>query len=78
MDKDHLIILGGAQWDTNFQVFGPPFDPKTLYQFHKYWSEPNEEAIREYLDFRDRYNVPIWLGESGENTDHGWGHSRAC
>jgi hypothetical protein len=28
-------------------------------------------VIRPYLDFRDRYRVPIWLGESGENTD-GW------
>lgn len=25
--------------------------------------------IQPYLDFRDRYKVPIWLGESGENTD---------
>ena len=69
VDQEHLIILGGAQWDTNFQVFGPPFDPKTLYQFHKYWMEPNQDAIREYVEFRDRYSVPIWLGESGENTD---------
>ena len=69
VDKDHLIILEGAQWATNFQVFGSPFDPKTIYEFHKYWAEPNQDAIREYLDFRDRHNVPIWLGESGENTD---------
>ena len=26
VDKNHVIILGGAQWDTNFAVFGPPFD----------------------------------------------------
>jgi endoglucanase len=30
---------------------------------------PDTKAIQPYLDFRDRYNVPIWLGESGENTD---------
>jgi hypothetical protein len=23
----------------------------------------------EYLEFRDRYHVPVWLGESGENND---------
>jgi aryl-phospho-beta-D-glucosidase BglC (GH1 family) len=69
VDQNHLVILGGAQWDTNFQVFGSPFDSKSLYQFHKYWMEPNEDAIREYLNFRERYNVPVWLGESGENTD---------
>ena len=26
VDKNHIVILGGAQWDTNFSVFGPPFD----------------------------------------------------
>jgi hypothetical protein len=30
---------------------------------------PNREAIQPYLNFRDRYKVPIWLGESGENND---------
>jgi aryl-phospho-beta-D-glucosidase BglC (GH1 family) len=69
VDKNHLIFLGGARWDTNFKVFGPPFDPKLVYTFHKYWMEVNQGAIQEYLDFRDKYNVPVWMGESGENTD---------
>jgi endoglucanase len=68
-DTNHVIILGGAQWDSNFKVFGPPFDRNAMYTFHKYWTAPKKDAIQEYLDFRDRYNVPIWLGESGENTD---------
>ena len=69
VDRNHLIFLGGAQWDTNFKIFGPPFDDKLVYTFHKYWMEVNEGAIQEYLDFRDKYNVPVWMGESGENTD---------
>ena len=69
VDPDHLIFIGGAQWDSNFQVFGPPFDSKLVYQFHKYWTAPSQDVIQEYLDFRGRYDVPIWLGESGENTD---------
>jgi hypothetical protein len=69
VDRNHVIFLGGAQWDTNFKVFGPPFDHKLVYTFHKYWMEVNQEAIQEYLDFRDRHNVPVWMGESGENTD---------
>ncbi len=67
-DKNHLIILGGAQWDSNFKIFGKPFDPKLVYTFHKYWSDTTQSVIQEYIDFRDKYNVPIWLGESGENT----------
>jgi len=69
VDKNHIIFLGGAQWDGNFKVFGPPFDDKLAYTFHKYWFTVNQEAIQEYLAFRDKYNVPVWMGESGENTD---------
>jgi aryl-phospho-beta-D-glucosidase BglC (GH1 family) len=69
VDRNHIVFLGGARWDTNFQVFGPPFDDKLVYTFHKYWMEVNTGAIQEYLDFRDKYNVPVWMGESGENTD---------
>jgi endoglucanase len=69
VDRNHIIFLGGAQWDTNFKVFGPPFDGKLAYTFHKYWMTVNQDAIQEYLSFRDKYNVPIWMSESGENTD---------
>jgi len=69
VDRNHIIFLGGAQWDGNFKVFGPPFDDKLAYTFHKYWMDVNKGAIQEYLDFRDKYNVPVWMGESGENTD---------
>jgi endoglucanase len=69
VDRNHVVILGGAQWDSNFKAFGPPFDSNAMYTFHKYWTAPDASVIREYLDFRDKYHVPIWLGESGENKD---------
>jgi aryl-phospho-beta-D-glucosidase BglC (GH1 family) len=69
VDHNHVLILGGAQWDSNFKVFGPPFDKNVVYTFHKYWTATDASVIREYLDFRDKYHVPIWLGESGENKD---------
>jgi hypothetical protein len=69
VDSDHIVILGGAQWDSNFDVFGPPFDPKSMYTFHKYWTAPTREVIEPYLRFREKYNVPLFMGESGENTD---------
>jgi len=69
VDPNHTVILGGAQWDSNFKVFGPPFDKNVVYTFHKYWTAPDVSVIQEYLDFRDKYKVPIWLGESGENKD---------
>lgn len=69
VDTNHIIILGGAIWDSDFSIFNKPFDNKLIYTFHKYWTEPTQDVIQSYIDFRDRYNVPIWLGESGENTN---------
>jgi endoglucanase len=69
VDRNHVVILGGAQWDSNFKVFGKPFDSNVMYTFHKYWTATDSSVIKEYLDFRDKYKVPIWLGESGENKD---------
>ena len=68
-DQHHLVFLGGAQWDSNFDVFGPPFDPKSVYTFHKYWTAPTKEVIQDYLKFQERHNVPLYMGESGENSN---------
>lgn len=70
VDSHHVLILGGARWDTNFSVFGSPFDSNVMYQLHKYWMKTTDvSTIQEYLDFRAKYRVPIWCGESGENND---------
>ncbi len=69
VDTDHIVFLGGAVWETDFSVFSEPFDDKLAYTFHKYWMPPEQKQIQEYVDFRDKYNVPILMGESGENED---------
>lgn len=69
VDDNHIIFIGGAQWNTNFKMFGEPFDGKLAYTFHKYWMPPVQEQIQDYVEFSDKYNVPMWLGESGENED---------
>ena len=69
VDKNHLVFLGGAQWDSNFKIFGKPFDKKSVYTFHKYWTATTKEVIQDYLDFREKWKVPIYCGETGENDD---------
>ena len=69
VDPHHTLILGGANWDGNFSIFGKPFDANVVYTFHKYWTAADESVLTSYLDFRERYDVPVWMGESGENTD---------
>jgi endoglucanase len=68
VDKNHVIFLGGAQWDSNFKIFDAPFDKKSAYTFHKYWTATDQSVIQEYVDFGNKYNVPVWMGESGENS----------
>ncbi|MFZ6022905.1 MAG: glycoside hydrolase family 5 protein [Bacteroidota bacterium] len=69
VDKNHLVFLEGAQWASKFSMFSKPFDTKLVYSFHKYWTDTTQDVIQEYVDFRERYQVPIYVGETGENDD---------
>ncbi|MBP7180401.1 MAG: cellulase family glycosylhydrolase [Dysgonomonadaceae bacterium] len=70
VDKNHIVIWGGAQWNTNFSVFqNPHFDDKMMYECHTYWSDTTQAAIQHFLDFREKTNLPVYMGETGENTD---------
>jgi hypothetical protein len=67
-DTEHLVILSGTQSGGNLSVLGAPFDKRSVYTFHHYWAPP-EEGMKGAKDFRARHKVPLWMGESGENTD---------
>lgn len=69
VDKRHPIFLSGSLWAMDFGVFESVLDDNIVYEFHKYNFPVKQEAIQQYVDFRDKHNVPIYLGESGENTD---------
>lgn len=73
VDERHMIILEGVHWSTDWSIFedafgDEPIDRNVLLQFHKYWNNPDTESIAKYLDFRDRWKVPIFMGEGGENN----------
>lgn len=69
VDKNHVIILSGAQWSANFGVFERPFDDNVMYTFHMFWADPKRHSVQDYVDFGNRWQVPIFLGETGEFTD---------
>ncbi len=70
-DPNHIIFLGGAQWDSNLDIFEKPLDPNSVYTFHKYWTATDQSVIQDYINISQKQNIPIWLGESGENSN-GW------
>ena len=70
VDKNHIVLLGGAQWDGNFTVFSDPkFDSKMMYTCHRYGCDTLQKNIQDLLDFRSKVNLPLYMGETGENTD---------
>ncbi|MFA9399038.1 MAG: glycoside hydrolase family 5 protein [Clostridiaceae bacterium] len=72
VDKNHMIILEGVNWSTDWSIFkelkNKSFDDNYMIQFHKYWNNPDIESIEPFLKFRRDLNVPIFMGESGENN----------
>ncbi len=68
VDKKHMIILEGVHWATDWSVFNEKIDDNLMLQFHKYWSNPDTESIQPYLDKGEVWNVPIFMGEGGENN----------
>ncbi|MFD2031860.1 glycoside hydrolase family 5 protein [Ancylobacter dichloromethanicus] len=66
VDPNHPIMLAGAQWSTNFDVFGPPFADNLGYTYHMFWAGPQRSSIQKYVNFGNRWQVPIFIGETGE------------
>ena len=70
VDLNHIILLGGAQWNGNFEPFSDwKFDNKIMYTCHRYGGEPTKAAIQSIIDFRDKTKWPMYMGEIGHNTD---------
>jgi aryl-phospho-beta-D-glucosidase BglC (GH1 family) len=69
VDTEHLIIIEGNCWGNNYNGLFPLWDNNTVLSFHKYWSVNDQNSISWMINFRNQYNVPIWLGESGENSN---------
>lgn len=69
VDKKHIIYLEGNCWANNYEGMFPLWDHNMVISFHKYWNYTDDSSIRKFLDYRNKYNVPLWLGETGENSN---------
>lgn len=67
-DQRHLISLEGHHWATRLDIFDHVYDPKMVIHFHRYACPPDKSAFQPYLEISEKLNVPLWLGETGENT----------
>lgn len=71
VDNNHLIIIEGNAWGNNYKGILDEglWDKNMALSFHKYWNFNDDASIKQMLEYRTKLNVPVWLGESGENSN---------
>ena len=70
VDTNHIIFIEGNWFANDFTGLTPPWDNNMVYSPHKYWSPVETDADIEYITIlRDTYNIPVWVGETGENSN---------
>ena len=69
VDTQHIIFIEGNWFANDFTNLTPPWDDLIVYSPHKYWSINDQESIQWVLDIREQFDVPLYLGETGENSN---------
>ena len=69
VDTNHMIIIEGNCWGNNYNGIFPLWDNNMTLSFHKYWNNNAQGSIQGMLNLRTQHNIPLWLGESGENSN---------
>ncbi len=72
ISPNHLFFLEGNWWATSFDEHLraiPKHRKNIVYTFHHYWKGANQGAIQYLLDLRSEDQVPLYLGETGENSN---------
>jgi endoglucanase len=79
---NHLLMIEGNGWGNNYDYMEPfTFSPNwgLVYNAHRYWINASDDWVRDanpnqinrminLTEFRTRHNVPVFVGETGENT----------
>jgi len=69
VDKKHIIFIEGNCWANNYEGMFPLWDNNMVISFHKYWNYTDKRSIQKFIDYREKYQVPVWMGETGENSN---------
>ncbi len=69
VDPNHILFIEGNWYATDFDQLAPRFDASMVYAFHKYWNPTDLASIQAYRNLRTQTVTPLWLGETGENSN---------
>jgi len=74
VDNNHIIYISGNCWGNNYNGFDQHtlngLDNNMVLTFHKYWNTNDYNSIAWVINMRDQYNMPLWMSEGGENSNH--------
>ena len=67
VDSDGIIFVEGDDWAQTFSILEPiNWDPHLAMAFHSYPPASNQQALERWDKTRQKYNIPLWHGETGE------------
>ncbi len=67
VDKEGIIFVEGDDWAQNFDMLEPiDWDDHLVLAFHSYPPTTNQKGLQRWDNLRQKYNVPLWHGETGE------------
>lgn len=69
VDQNHLLFFEGNWYATDFSGLTPIWDGNMAFSFHQYWSATDFATIQNHYNMSLAHNVPLWLGETGENSN---------
>ena len=78
-DSNHIIFIEGNCWANNHNGLWPLDDPANnlSLSFHKYWNPNTYDQIERFVELSKKYDVPLWMSESGENSND-WFTEAVC
>jgi len=79
VDRNHLVIVEGASFASDFSMFTSPVTFNQAYSFHQYvWlGDSRQEELDRYRAVSEAHGIPMWNGEFGVNSVESIASSRA-
>lgn len=68
-DSQGIIFIEGDDWAQDFTVLEPmDWDPHLVVGFHSYPPTNTQSGLQRWDNHREKYNIPLWHGETGEQN----------
>jgi hypothetical protein len=67
VDSEGIMFVEGDEWAQEFEILEPlDWDKHLALAFHSYPPTTNADGLKRWEVFRDKCNIPLWHGETGE------------